>query len=638
MENGAGQESEYRVLARKYRPSDFDGLIGQEAMVRTLSNAIEAGRLAHAFVLTGVRGVGKTTTARIMAKALNCQSFDGPTMTPCGICDACVSISESRHVDVLEMDAASRTGVDDVREIIDSVRYAPVSARYKVYIIDEVHMLTKQAFNALLKTLEEPPAHVKFIFATTEIRKLPVTVLSRCQRFDLRRIEPDVLVGHLKGIADKEGADIDDGALAMIARAAEGSVRDSLSLLDQAIAHGGGHVAGDAVRDMLGLADRGQILDLFEQVMKGETAAALDNLRRQYDRGADPIVVLSDLLDVAHWLTRLKVIPDAGEDALASPAERDQGRDMAAKLAMPALTRAWQMLLKGLGETRTAPSPIAAAEMVLIRLAFAADLPNPADLVKQLKQNGGAGAPAAGSPHGTAGPGAPGPGPSAMTGSAAAPPMSGTGPARMTATGATTGSVSGSVSGTASGPATGTVSGLATETVSGAAVVAIRPDAAPETTAPFPPPATYEGLVDLFRSNKEVPLAVVLSDHVRLVAYAPGRITLNPSARAPADLSLRMKQCLKTWTGMDWTIAFSSEGGDASLREQAQARQQQIRDEAMAHPLVRSVLDVWPEAELISVREERVDTVDAPPDAPSDTGEAAYDDMGDAALDDLFDL
>ena len=357
MADTTANTDSYHVLARKYRPADFDALIGQEAMVRTLKNAIDAGRLAHAFVLTGVRGVGKTTTARIIAKALNCigpdGTTDGPTITPCGQCEHCVAIAESRHVDVLEMDAASRTGVDDIREIIDGVRYAAVSARFKIYIIDEVHMLSKNAFNALLKTLEEPPAHVKVLFATTEIRKLPVTVLSRCQRFDLKRVEADRLVAHFASVAGQEGAEVEDAALKLIARAAEGSVRDGLSLLDQAIAHGG-QVGEAAVRDMLGLADRARVLDLFEAVMAGKTAETLAILREQTDLGADPAVVLSDLAEATHWITRLKAVPDAGGDALVSEAERAQGGAMAEKLTMPALTRAWQMLLKGIGPDRDA--------------------------------------------------------------------------------------------------------------------------------------------------------------------------------------------------------------------------------------------------------------------------------------------
>ena len=336
-------DTHYRVLARKYRPTNFDELIGQEAMVRTLSNAIETGRLAHAFILTGVRGVGKTTTARIIAKALNCTGPDGqggPTITPCGVCENCKAIAESRHVDVMEMDAASRTGVDDIREIIDGVRYASTNARYKIYIIDEVHMLSRNAFNALLKTLEEPPEHVKFIFATTEIRKVPVTVLSRCQRFDLRRVSIEELSRHFKTIADKEGCEIEDVALAMIARAAEGSVRDGLSLLDQAFAHGAGKVTEEQVRDMLGLADRAQILDLYQACMKGDVAAALTMLRHQYDHGADPVVIFQDMLELTHWLTRLKVVPDAGEEVVTSEAERKLGQDMAQALSIPVLTRA----------------------------------------------------------------------------------------------------------------------------------------------------------------------------------------------------------------------------------------------------------------------------------------------------------
>jgi len=388
----------YRVLARKYRPQTFEALIGQEAMVRTLANAISSGRLAHAFILTGVRGVGKTTTARLIARALNCIGADGagdPTTEPCGVCEPCTAIAESRHVDVLEMDAASRTGVDDIREIIDGVQYAPVSARYKIYIVDEVHMLSKSAFNALLKTLEEPPEHVIFIFATTEIRKLPVTVLSRCQRFDLRRVDAERLITHFGEICEKEGAEVDPAALRMIARAAEGSVRDGLSLLDQAIAHGAGRVEAAQVRDMLGLADRAQVLDLTRAVFAGDIAAALDLLRAQYERGADPAILLADMLETVHWLTRLKVAPAAAESA-APEAERTQGAEMAGSLSMADLTRAWQILLKGLEEVRVAPSPVAAAEMVLIRLAYAAELPSPAEALRSLQQSGAA--PAAGAP------------------------------------------------------------------------------------------------------------------------------------------------------------------------------------------------------------------------------------------------
>ena len=379
----------YRVLARKYRPGDFAGLIGQEALVRTLSNAIGSGRVAHAFMLTGVRGVGKTTTARIIARALNCIGPDGkggPTVSPCGECANCVAIAEDRHVDVMEVDAASHTGVDNIRDLTDGARYLPVSARYKIYIIDEVHMLSRGAFNALLKTLEEPPEHVKFIFATTEIRKVPVTVLSRCQRFDLRRVPAEMLVAHFRGIGEAEGVPIEDEALAIIARAADGSVRDGLSLLDQAMALAGDGVTGPQVRDMLGLADRTQVFDLFEAVMTGDIAAALDRLQEMHRDGADPVVVLQDLLNVSYWLTRVSIVPEAADGADVAEAERERGKALAGRLSIPVLTRAWQVLLKGLSEVQVAPAPMQAAEMVLVRLAYMAELPSPADLARELHE------------------------------------------------------------------------------------------------------------------------------------------------------------------------------------------------------------------------------------------------------------
>ncbi|HJR57133.1 MAG TPA: DNA polymerase III subunit gamma/tau, partial [Rhizomicrobium sp.] len=395
----------YRVLARKYRPADFTGLIGQEALVRTLSNAFATGRIAHAFMLTGVRGVGKTTTARIIARALNCIGPDGkrtePTIHPCGQCEPCLSIAESRNVDVQEMDAASRTGIDDIREIIEGVRYAPVAARYKVYIIDEVHMLSKQAFNGLLKTLEEPPPHVKFIFATTEIRKVPVTVLSRCQRFDLRRIESAELAHYLGTLAEKEKVGIEEGALALIARAAEGSARDGLSLLDQSIAHGsvvggaleGGAITAEMVRAMLGLADRGRVLDLFEKLMAGKLPEALGDVTAMYDAGADPLAVMQDLLETTHFLTRIKVAPAAQGFFDGGSAEARRAGELAAKLSVPTLTRAWQMLLKGLMDVRDATRPISALEMALIRVAYASDLPPTDKLVRDLLEGGAVPAP-----------------------------------------------------------------------------------------------------------------------------------------------------------------------------------------------------------------------------------------------------
>src|SRR3954467_2171678 len=390
----------YRVLARKYRPVDFTTLVGQEAMVRTLRNAIATGRIAHAFMLTGVRGVGKTTTARIIARALNCVGPDGkggPTVDPCGVCEHCIAIKEDRDVDVIEMDAASRTGVADARELIEGVRYRPVSGRYKVYIIDEVHMLSTAAFNALLKTLEEPPPHVKFVFATTEIRKVPVTVLSRCQRFDLRRIDSAELAAYLATLAEKEKVKIEEGALALIARAAEGSARDSLSLLDQAIAHGEGDmITADTVRQMLGLADRGRVLDIFEKLMGGKIAEALTDLGGLYDAGADPLAVMQDLLETTHFLTRLKVAPAAQGFFDGGSGEAKRAADLAATLSVPSLTRAWQILLKGLFEVRDATRPISACEMALIRLSYAAELPPTDKLGKDLLEGGAVPAPRGG--------------------------------------------------------------------------------------------------------------------------------------------------------------------------------------------------------------------------------------------------
>jgi len=395
----AQADAQYRVLARKYRPSTFSELIGQDAMVRVLTNAVNTGRLAHAFMLTGVRGVGKTTTARIIARGLNCAGPDnqadyGPTIDPCGVCDHCRSIAEDRHVDVLEMDAASRTGVDDIRELIEGVRYRPTSARYKVYIIDEVHMLSKNAFNALLKTLEEPPEHVKFIFATTEIRKVPVTVLSRCQRFDLRRVESEELALHFNAIATKEGATISETAVRLIARAADGSVRDGLSLLDQAISHADHEIGEAEVRDMLGLADRSQSFDIFEATLRGDAAGALEIVSQQYISGADPVQVMEDLLDITHWITRIKVSPEVANDVAVPEIERTRGRDLSDRLGMAAVSRAWQMLLKGLSEVRSAPSPIQAAEMVVIRLAHAATLPTPEEAMKILADSRSGASPA----------------------------------------------------------------------------------------------------------------------------------------------------------------------------------------------------------------------------------------------------
>jgi DNA polymerase-3 subunit gamma/tau len=574
----------YRVLARKYRPTDFAGLIGQEALVRTLSNAIQSGRLAHAFVLTGVRGVGKTTTARIIARALNCVGIDGkggPTIDPCGVCEHCRAIAEDRHVDVLEMDAASRTGVDGIRELIDSVRYRPTSARYKIYIVDEVHMLSTAAFNALLKTLEEPPEHVKFVFATTEIRKIPVTVLSRCQRFDLRRVEMGVLAAHFAAIAEKEKAEIEPAALRLIARAADGSVRDGLSLLDQAISHGAGQVSEGQVRDMLGLADRARVFDLLDAVMKGEVATALDQIADQYAAGADPGVVLQDMLELVHWLTRLKVTPDAAEAVTASETERVKGRQMADALSLAALTRAWQMLLKGLAETRSAPNPLQAAEMAVVRLAYAAELPSPAELIEQIRANPGQ----APSPRGPAGGGG------------------------FTTGGGTTDAVAGHhVGGNGGG---------------GATALKMQPAMAVQPARLPAMPAGFAEMVGLFSEKREGVIAMHLRNHVNLVSFEPGRLEWRQHGAATADLAPKVARLLSEWTGRRWTVSVNAtDPAQPTLAEQEIGAEQRRRQDAAELPLVKAVMAAFPGAAIQVVR---VLEPEAPPDSPPMDGEPVAD-------------
>jgi len=559
-------EQGYQVLARKYRPATFADLIGQEAMVRTLKNAFEADRIAHAFILTGVRGVGKTTTARIIAKGLNCIGADGlggATTEPCGGCEHCRSIAEGHHVDILEMDAASRTGVGDIREIIESVHYRSASARYKVYVIDEVHMLSTAAFNALLKTLEEPPPHVKFIFATTEIRKVPVTVLSRCQRFDLKRIEPEVMMTHLKRIAALEGAKLAEDALALITRAAEGSVRDAMSLLDQAIAHGAGETTAGEVRAMLGLADRGRVLDLFDNVLKGEAAQALAELAGQYADGADPLAVLRDLAEITHWVSVIKITPQAADDPTVPPDERIRGQAMAAAIPMRVLTRMWQLLLKALEEVSSAPNAMMAAEMALIRLTHVADLPDPETLWRRLHSSTSTSAqhpPAASAPQ----PAAPSPrsgGPMAQaTGALSGRPMA----APMAQSGATGSGAS--------------------------SALALQAELQPERFAQF------EDIVALIRQMRDVKLLVDVETHLRLVRYSPGRIEFEPTQDAPRELAATLASRLQSWTGSRWGISVTNAGGGETIAEARSAERREAEQIALENPVVKAIFAAFPEA------------------------------------------
>ena len=556
----AAAPAAYTVLARKYRPADFDQLIGQDALVRTLTNAIEADRVAHAFMLAGVRGVGKTTTARIIARALNCVGSDGTggvTARPCGECEHCRAIAEDRHIDVLEVDAASHTGVDNVREIIDSVRYAPASARNKVYIIDEVHMLSQAAFNALLKTLEEPPPHVTFVFATTEIRKVPVTVLSRCQRFDLRRIDASALIQHLSEIAEKERIDVERGALELIARAAEGSVRDALSLLDQAATHGAGAVTVETIRDMLSLADRAGVLDVLERLLSGEAAVALAAVRAQCDAGAEPLTILQQLLSLTHWLTRLKVTPEAEREVAVTDEEQARGREMAERLSMPALARAWQLLLKGLIEARDAPEPLAALEMVMVRIVYAAELPSTVELVGSIVDAG------------------------SNAGSQTPPPK----------------------------PTPGKDAAAAQAAPGGMDIAAPSPpktrDGGPVRASepPAPMPNDFKAVADLAKAKKEMRLYATLQNDVHLVSFEPGRIAFRLGRSAPADLAPRLSAMLGKWTRERWIVTAVETSGAPSLGEQEETAADDHRAAVARHPLVARVLEEFPGAKIEGVRD-----------------------------------
>jgi DNA polymerase-3 subunit gamma/tau len=562
----------YRVLARKYRPQTFDDLIGQEVLVRTLTNAFASGRIAHAWVLTGIRGIGKTTTARIIARGLNCIGPDGngePTTQPCGVCPNCVAIAEDRHVDVIEMDAASNTGVDNMRDLIDSVQYAPVSARYKVYIIDEVHMLSKSAFNAILKTLEEPPPHVKFIFATTELRKIPVTIISRCQKFDLKRIELDELAKHLINVAGKENIALPADCAELIAAAAEGSVRDSLSLLDQAIAMGTDasgtvSITPEAVRDMLGLADKTQTFGLLKSILSGKMEDALNQVKSLHLQGADPAMLLNDLLDVTHYLTRIAVSPALIENLHYSPAEQAMAKEIAGNLSIPALTRGWQILTKGIEEMRHAVNPLATLEMILVRLGYASQLPTPAEIIRVSAQAPQHAAPNGGSRA-----------PAAASGSAAVHTMTQ------------------AVGGTAIHPnAPGSGSVMRSNGPATAAAVKAEP-------LPMVEVHGYIEVVQLFEARREAMLAKYMADDMRAVSFEQCRIEVKPVGHIPTDVPARIQRRLIEWTGQKWHFLYNEQAaGEPTLREQRQAELARQRDYAFAHPKITAALEMFPGAEL----------------------------------------
>jgi len=564
----AKAEGAYRVLARKYRPQTFeDAFIGQSAMVRTLANAFAAGRIAHAFMLTGVRGVGKTTTARIIAKALNCIGPDGsrtaPTVTPCGVCEPCVSIAESRNVDVHEMDAASHTGIDDIREIIEGVRYAPAQARYKVYIIDEVHMLSKAAFNGLLKTLEEPPGHVKFAFATTEIRRVPITVLSRCQRFDLKRVGVDELATHLARICELEHQPAAPEALGLIARAAEGSVRDALSLLDQAFAHAGGaRIEEEPVRQMMGLADRSRGLELFERLMRGAVPEALAEFRSQYDSGADPLSVMQDLTQICHEVTRVKVT--GGVSISGAPAEEARRMaELGAKLSVPQLARTWQLLLKALTEIQSAPDAAAAAEMAMIRIGFVAELPPTEQIIRSLGSGGTANA-----PRGSAG---------AAAAAMPVPPP----PAPVLRSASSGGEPT-------------------------ASFVSLQPRVAPAPVVLADAAPRLESFADVLafvRDKREMRLLYALENQVHLVGFERARLEVRLAPAAPATLPGEISDRLSKWTGERWIVTVSGAEGAPTVAAQRAAHEQARREAAAQDPLLKSAMAMFPGARLVAVRD-----------------------------------
>ena len=553
----------YQVLARKYRPATFSDLIGQDTMVRTLTNAFEANRIAQAFILTGIRGTGKTSTARIISKGVNCIGEDGngsSTTEPCGKCEHCESISNGRHVDVFEMDAASKTGVADVREIIESVQYRATSARFKIYIIDEVHMLSNSAFNALLKTLEEPPKHVIFIFATTEIQKIPVTVLSRCQRFDLKRIEPETMIEYLSNVAAQESVEISKDALALITRAAEGSVRDSISLLDQSISNSVDKINAKDIRDMLGLSDRGRILDLFNLIVSGSTVGALNELSSLYSDGGEPESILRDLAEVSHWVSLIKITPEAAEDPTVSPDERSRGKTIANRLNIRSLSRMWQMLLVALDEIRIAPNSMMAAEMTIIRLTHVSELPSPEELIKKI-QNG------------------------SIQGNKTNIPIQDS-----TTNNKIQGSISDNVSKAISHPVVYKSVSHSTQNLA--------------EDRNFNPEHIYSfrDVIELIKLNRDIQLLVEVETCLRLTSFSSGRIEFVPTNDAPANLAQKLGTKLTQWSGIRWAVSVVNEGGESTIAEMKLEESNKLNALAKEHKMVQTAFLVFPNAKITNIR------------------------------------
>lgn len=569
MAEEENKDNQYVVLARKYRPQNFEDLLGQDALVQTLTNAIKNNRLHHAYILTGIRGVGKTTTARLIAKALNCTGLDGkggPTIHPCGVCENCKAIAAGRHIDVMELDAASRTGVDDIREILEGVRYKPTNARYKIYIIDEVHMLSKNAFNALLKTLEEPPAHVKFIFATTEIRKVPVTVLSRCQRFDLQRLTIEDLTKLFNKIVAAENLKAEDEALHMIAKAADGSARDGLSLLDQAISLGAGVVKTDIVKEMIGLADRSQTFELFEKLVLGDTKETIIKLQEQYKNGANPTTLLQDLINITHLLAKTKLVPSFVNDPSLSEAEKELCQRLGAKVSIAVLSKMWQMMIKGLGELQVAPVQIDALEMILIRIAYSASLPTPYELLNDVKKNSNLSLSR----------------PAAAATSAPAPVFR--------------------------------------------EAPAAEPDSELSDTPKF---QAFDRLTDLvnYLEQKKMPLAeYALKNDVSVSEFSNGFIKMTVSEKIHPDFILNLHKILTEATGLTWKIELSRGALGITLADLERAAEEEEKRNIMEYPLVKAIMAEFKGAKIETATRRITETDDDEEiDFGSDNNELIYD-------------